>query len=140
MTDPLAPVLAGEHAVVWAYGVLGPLLNDDDQDRARNLLVAHQRTRDALRVRILADGGDPPVAQPAYDLLLHPTDDATARAVAAQLESRLAAVYADLVAAAKTQPDRQTGVDGVATCAQRSTAWSGRGEAFPGLPERAGTS
>lgn len=137
MSSPLEPVLAGEHAAIWGYGVLGALLEDDAQDRARTLLVAHERTRDQLRARILAAGGDPPVAAPAYELPLKPTDGPTATGLAAQIESRLAAIYADLVAAADDHDGRQTGVDGVGTCAVRTTGWSGVSEPFPGLPERA---
>jgi hypothetical protein len=142
MSDLLMPVLAGEHAVVWAYGVVGPLLAGDDQQRARDLLVAHQRTRDQLRASILAAGGNPPAAEPAYELPVRPTDAASARALAADVEGRLAAVYADLVAASSADsanPDqRQLGVDGMITAALRATDWGAPSVAFPGQPERAG--
>jgi hypothetical protein len=138
VTDPLVPVLAGEHAVIWAYGVIGPLLDGDDQDRARTLLVEHERARDQLRARIVAAGGDPPVAEPAYELPTQPADSAGAHALAAEVEARLAAVYADLVAAATDAAEREIGVRGIATAALRSYDWGGSSGPFPGLPERAG--
>lgn len=133
----LAPVLAAEHTVVWAYGTLGSRLPAAEQDKARTLLVAHERARDSVRDAILAAGGKPPAAKPAYELPFALTDAASARRLAAFVESRLAAVYADLVAAESSLPTRQLGVTGLTTAAVRSYQWGGTPVAFPGLPERA---
>jgi hypothetical protein len=128
-------VLAAEHAMVWAYGTLGGRLPDDEQDRARTLLVAHERTRDSLRAALLAVGGTPPVAEAAYELPFELTDAASARRLAAQIETRLAAVYADLVAADARADLRQRAVPGLTAAALRAQSWGAPVIAVPGLPQ-----
>jgi hypothetical protein len=132
--DALTPVLAAEHAMVWAYGTLGGRLPDDEQDRARTLLVAHERARDTLHAAILAAGGTPPVAEAAYELPFELTDAASARRLAAEIETRIAAVYATLVAASPRADLRHTGVTGLTAAALRAQSWGAPVVAFPGLP------
>lgn len=129
-------VLAGEHAVVWAYGALGPHLDDAGQDRARELLVTHQATREVVRAELIGAGGDPVAAEPAYAVPILPRDPTTAAQLAALVEERLAAVYADLVAATSELRLRTLGVDEVVESTLRAASWGPTETTFPGLPER----
>lgn len=133
----LVPVLEAEHVMVWAYGTLGPRLSGDDRDEARTLLIAHERTRDELHAAIRAAGGTPPAARPAYELPFPLTDADSARKLAADIETRLAAVYADLVAAFDAPDTRTRGVTGLVTAVTRARSWGALDVPFPGLPERA---
>lgn len=135
--DALQAVLAGEHAVCWAYGSLGPHLGDEDEGRARSLLVGHQFVRDAVRAQVVGAGAEPVVAQPAYDLPIVPIDPGTAAALANLVESRLAAVYGDLVAGTSDAKLRAQGADGLTECVLRAQSWGTTATTFPGLPERA---
>jgi hypothetical protein len=131
----LQAVLAGEHAVVWAYGVLGPRAGEGREDVARNLLLAHAGARDTLRALLVGAGAVPVAAEPAYELPVQPTDAASAAELAAGLEDRLSAVYADLVATTNVLAIRTLAVDGVSTAARRVAQWRGSAPALPGLPE-----
>lgn len=135
--DALQQVLAGEHAVVWAYGALGPRLADPETERAFTLLVLHQRRRDAVRAQLVGAGAQPVVAEPAYDLPIDPLDPASAAELAALVEERLAAVYGDLVAASDAPDLRTQGVTGLVDSAVRALSWAPIGTTFPGLLERA---
>lgn len=133
--DALQQVLAGEHAVVWAYGTLGPRLADPA--RALTLLVQHQQRRDAVRAQLVGAGAQPVVAEPAYDLPIDPLDPASASELAALVEERLAAVYGDLVAASDDPDLRTQAVTGLVESAVRARSWAPIATTFPGLPERA---
>jgi hypothetical protein len=84
---------------------------------------------------LVGAGATPVAAEPAYALPIEPTDAASAAELAATLEERLAAVYADLVAATNRLSLRSLGVDGVVTAARRLAQWRGSAPPLPGLPE-----
>src|SRR6187549_2657296 len=79
----LQAVLAGEHAAVWSYGVLGPRAGEGREDLARSLLLAHATTRDDLRALLVGAGAIPVAAEPAYALPIAPTDPASSAELAA---------------------------------------------------------
>lgn len=138
VVNALQAALAGEHAVVWAYGVLGPRLNDNQQVTARAVLVEHGRSRDRLRTILVGAGAVPVAAEPAYDLPVDPVDAVRGLQLAALLEERLAAVYADLVAATGVTGGpalRTLAVTALVDAARRTAGWRGSAPTFPGLPE-----
>jgi hypothetical protein len=135
--DAMQAALAGEHAVVWAYGVLGPRAGDGLEELARSTLLAHAAARDALRSMLVGAGTTPVAAEPAYQLPVQPTDPVSAAELAAVLEERLAAVYGDLVAATTRNVFRSHAIDGLVTAASRVAQWRGSAPALPGLPEYA---
>lgn len=132
----LQAVLAGEHAVVWAYGVLGPRLDDAQEAAARAALIAHGLARDALRALLVNAGAVPLASEPAYDLPVRPVDAPRAARLAALVEERLAATYADLVAATIEPRVRRVGVQGLVLAARRTASWRGSAPTFPGMPEQ----
>lgn len=132
--------LAGEHACVYAYGVVGAHLDEDAADTARAALAAHRSRRDALSTWIRADGGRPDAGFASYALPTPVTDDATARGLAAELEHRLGSLLADLVAASDDPALRELAARGLVDTALRAMTWSGTASpAFPGLDGRPGT-
>ncbi len=135
-TDALQDALAGEHAAVYAYGVVGARLQGrPDERQARSGYDAHRQRRSAI-TRLLADAGATPTpAAAAYELGGTVATVAAARALAAEVESRAAATYSGVVAAA-SGPTRQSAALWLADAAVRATGWSGRPATFPGLPER----
>lgn len=127
--------LAGEHAAVYAYGVVGGQVGPSSQRAARERLAWHGLQRDLLSARLSADGTVPPVANPAYALPFWVRSVVDARRLAAHVEQSLAATYADLVFAAA--PGRRGEAAGwLAQCAVQARRWGGAAQAFPGLPER----
>ncbi|MFJ9953085.1 ferritin-like domain-containing protein [Kitasatospora sp. NPDC091207] len=134
----LQGALGAEHAAIYGYGVVGARLPDDQQRAdARTALAAHQTRRDAWQRLLGGAGASPSAAAAGYQLPFAVTDAAGATRLAAHLESRLTAVYADLVAAV-TGPQRATAADALRECALRARRWGAAPTAFPGLPDPAG--
>ncbi|MEU0135472.1 ferritin-like domain-containing protein [Streptomyces sp. NPDC006296] len=129
-------VLAAEHAAVYGYGTLGGRLEGGRRGDATAAWDAHRARRDAL-VRTVRDlGGEPVAAVAAYDLPFAVRDPATAMRLAAVLEDGVAAVYSDLVRAARG-PLRLDAAGALREAAVRAARWRGTGVAFPGLTEKA---
>ncbi|MEV5240198.1 ferritin-like domain-containing protein [Streptomyces cinnamoneus] len=128
--------LAAEHAAVYGYGVVGGRVDDAREAEAREGYDAHRARRDAM-IRAVRDlGAEPGAAAAAYALPFPVPDAAAAVRLAAELENRVAAVYADLVRAA-TGGLRGEAAAALREAAVRAVRWSGGSVAFPGLAERA---
>ncbi|MFI9205883.1 ferritin-like domain-containing protein [Streptomyces sp. NPDC053048] len=128
--------LAAEHAAVYGYGVVGGRVEEDRAAEAREAYQAHRARRDVM-IRAVRDlGAEPEAAAAAYTLPFPVTDGASAVRLAAELERRLSAVYADLVRAS-TGALRGEAATGLREAAVRAVRWSGGSVAFPGLGERA---
>jgi hypothetical protein len=128
--DALAALAAGEHAAVYAYGVVAARVADADRSRALAAWNWHVTRRDELEERLLDAGVQPPAAAPAYQLGAAP-DAGAAVALAATVEDRLAQLAAHAVAAT-TGADRSDAAGALVAGARRAAAWRGRGAALPG--------
>jgi hypothetical protein len=132
----LQTALGNEHAAVYGYGVLAVHLTGAQRDAARNAYDTHRARRDVLIGLIEAQGDKPVAAAPAYTIPFPVATAADATRLAAQLEERLGASYADVVQAT-TGDTRRTGLEWLTDAAVRAVRWRGTSVAFPGLPERA---
>lgn len=128
--------LDAEHAALYGYGVVGGRIAEDRRGEVREAHNAHRARRDALRRTVRDLGGRPKPAAPAYSLPFEVPDGAAALRLAAELEDRLAGVYADLVRASGGKR-RLEAASALREAAIRSVRWKGSGVAFPGLAERA---
>jgi Domain of unknown function (DUF4439) len=131
--EALQAVLAGEHACVYGYGVLGPHVDERDQAQVRSAYEAHRSRRDALADQVRARSAEPVASLPAYSVPFPVRGDQTATRLAGLLEERLAPLYADLVAAADNQALRETAARALVETAVLSARWTGRTSPFPGL-------
>ncbi|MEV8595490.1 ferritin-like domain-containing protein [Streptomyces sp. NPDC052012] len=132
----LQAALAAEHAAVYGYGVVGGRIGKQRRAEARAAYDAHRARRDVL-VREVRDAGGTPVAAAAGYALPFPVPDAAAAVrLAAELEARVAGVYADLVRDSAGER-RRAAAEALREAAVRSVRWSGKSVAFPGLAERA---
>jgi hypothetical protein len=131
----LQAALSAEHAAVYGYGVVGGRVDGEGRATARSAYEAHKARRDALRRRVRDLGGTPQPAAAAYALPFDVPDAEAAVRLAAELEDRVAAVYADLVRAA-TGARRREAAAALREAAVRTVRWRGTGVAFPGLTER----
>lgn len=127
----LQAAVDGEHAAAYGYGVLAARLATDQRARALEDLAGHQRVARDLGRWLVAAGADVPAAAPGYALPAPVTDAAQAVALAAHLESALAATDADLVAAS-AGPLRSVSAELLVARALAAYGWSGVGTAFPG--------
>lgn len=134
----LQAALAAEHAAVYGYGVVGGRIGEKRRTEARTAYDAHRARRDAL-VREVRDAGGEPVAAAAGYALPFPVPDAAAAVrLAAELENRVAGVYADLVRDSGGER-RRGAAEAMREAAVRSVRWNRESVAFPGLAERAGS-
>jgi hypothetical protein len=136
--EALQRTLAGEHAAVYVYGVLGGRISDSAEPDLSSLLISayevHRRRRDELNAMVRAHKGDPVAADPSYRL---PTPSRTTdqlRASARITEERSAAVYADAVGST-SRGDRKWAIDALRDAAVRQLSFGGHSEKFPGLQE-----
>ncbi|CAB5027175.1 MAG: DUF4439 domain-containing protein [Actinobacteria bacterium] len=135
-SDALQAVLAGEYACGYAYGLIGAQLEGDPREKARRYLAEHSASRNDLRRLLLARGVNPEAAAAAYNPPFSITTPASGLRLAALIEDRLALVWSDLVASARSAGDAELttlAVAGVAASAVRSSSWSRKARAFPGL-------
>ena len=120
--ERLRDALAGEHAAIYGYGVLGAHLTGSALQLARDAEAAHRERRDALLVRLTSTSATPPAAQPAYDLPFPVTDAASAMKLATELEERTGVLWR--VAIPDTTGDqRKTCLDALTDCALRAARW-----------------
>ncbi|SEQ75411.1 protein of unknown function [Streptomyces radiopugnans] len=131
----LQAALLAEHAAVYGYGVVGGRIAEDRRAQAREAHDAHRARRDALRRAVRRMGGSPEPAAAAYSLPFAVPDGAAAVRLAAELEERVAAVYADLVRAGEGGLRREAAA-ALREAAVRAARWRGTGVPFPGLAER----
>ncbi len=94
--------LAAEHAAVYGYGIVGGRIGGERRKEAQAAYDGHRARRDALHRAVRDLGGKPKASAAAYELPFPVPDAAAAARLAAELEDRLAAVYADLVRAGDT--------------------------------------
>lgn len=132
----LQSCLAGEHAAVYAYGVLAAVINDRARGsrpdrRATSDFVAHRQRRDALVEQITARGATPVAAQPLYELPFPVTTVASAARLARLVERRLAATYA-AAAGESVAAVRALAAAGLADAAVATVSWGAAPTAFPG--------
>ncbi len=134
VVDTLQTVLAGEHAAVYGYGVVGARLRSDDRDRAENAITAHRRRRDQLAELVRSRGAEPVPSEAAYALPRPVRDADDAALLATELEERLGAVWADAVASL-TGGLRALAARSLQDTAVRAATWRGGSVPFPGIPE-----
>jgi S-adenosylhomocysteine hydrolase len=129
----LQTVLAGEHAAVYGYGVVGAHLRGRAFTRAQTAYDVHRTRRDQLRALLNERAATPVAAAAAYRLPRAVETAADARLLATELEERLAAVWLDAVAALEGELRELAGgvVQDVAVWA---AGWRGGSVPFPGLP------
>lgn len=138
--DALQDTLAGEHAALYVYGVLGARASQAATPELYDVLTAgyrrHRSRRDQLRLMVEEAGGEPVAAAAAYELDGRPVRADQLQAAALDLEA--SGVEAMLALVARSSgPVRSWAL----TEATWSAAWQlelGGGPAtWPGAPELA---
>ncbi|WP_327353081.1 ferritin-like domain-containing protein [Streptomyces sp. NBC_01304] len=136
LLDTYQAALRAEHAAVYGYGVVGGRIREGRRDEARSAYDAHRARRDELQRTVRDLGGTPEQASAAYALPFPVPDSAAATRLAADVEDRVAGVYADVVRATEGER-RSAAADALREAAVRAVRWRGSSVAFPGLAERA---
>lgn len=129
--------LAGEHAAIYAYEVIGGRLKAGSrpQRRATTAYRHHRGRRDSLTARIRDAGATPVTAEPAYSLPVEVTNPASAAELAVRVEQRCTNLYAEVVATASGR-ERRAALEAMTWCATHIVDWGGSSSALPGVVRR----
>jgi hypothetical protein len=134
--EALQAALAGEHAAIYVYGVLGGRVSTTqaptEAAAVMSAYTTHRARRDQLQLMVRQRGGSPVVPAVAYDLVGPAITTAQILEEAKGIESRASEVYAQTVGVT-TGSDRQWAIDALADSAVRRLSFGGEPEAFPGL-------
>lgn len=131
--------LAIEHEAVYAFGVVGGVLEPGTAEAGRALdgYDAHRARRDRLEDAVQELGGGPAPAEPGYVLPAPVTDVSSAARLARRVEDRSAVAYAQLVGSS-VGGLRAVAVDWLTDAATRGLSWGAAPTAFPGLASSSG--
>ena len=134
VTDAMQDALAGEHAAVYAYGVIGGRLDyaTTYQDLAARHFREHRERRDSLTGFLRDSGTKPVAAEPAYDLPVEVASNSDAQRIGQQIEDRCAVLYAGVVATATGEP-RSFAVTALGDAAVAAVEWGAPPVALPGV-------
>lgn len=124
--------LQGEHAAVYAYGLVAARLTERARTAAVAALEEHEDAVDELSDVLRAEERPVPAAEPAYRLPGPLTAPAEVQALALEIEERLSVLHADTVAASEGGV-RILATDLLVRTASRAATWRGAAEALPGL-------
>jgi hypothetical protein len=136
--EALQEALAGEHAAVYVYGVLGGRVSSSAapvlSSRLTSAYTTHRGRRDQLTAMVRAAGGEPVAAELSYRLPNPSRTTSQLRAGALVTERRCAAVYAGTVGST-SRGARAWALGALADTAVRELSFGGAPTAFPGAPE-----
>ena len=133
--DALQAALAGEHACIYGYGLVGAHVSESAEDLARDGYQTHRARREELTRQIRLRHGEPVAALPAYVVPIEVDDNASARQLAGLLEQRLAVLYADLIEATSVPALRELALMTLIETSVLAARWTGDTFALPGIDE-----
>ena len=136
--DEMGAALAGEHAAIYGYGVIGAHLTGNALSQARQAEAAHRDRRDSMLEALASTGATPPAAQPAYALPFPVTDAASAVRLAQQIEERTAALWRAVLPPASAA-QRRTALNALTDAALRAARWRRTAGTRPGTVALPGT-
>jgi hypothetical protein len=135
--EAMQTTLAGEHAALYLYGVVGGRLSAADAPALTDLVnrayVEHRRRRDQLTEMVRASGADPVAGRVSYELPNPCRTTRQLRAAALDVEERCSEVYAAMVGAT-ARAQRQWAIDALGDSAVRLLGFGGTPAPFPGVP------
>lgn len=136
--EAMQAALAGEHAAVYVYGVIGGRVSVSDQPTLWSKVQAgytnHRARRDQLIAMVRAADADPVVAEISYDLPTPARTPTQLTRAALEIEQRCTAVYVDVVGST-SGANRQWALEATTDAAVRQLGFGGAAEAFPGISE-----
>ena len=127
----LNDALAGEHAAIFGYGVLGAHLTGPALALARQAEAAHRSRRDALLISMASASPAPPAAALAYTLPFPVNDQASALRLATGIEERTGEVWKAVLPGGGGD-DRRRALDALTDCALRAARFRRAAGQAPG--------
>jgi uncharacterized protein YdbL (DUF1318 family) len=138
--EKLRKALAAEHAVLFAYGLLGARTSGSLRERMSAAFDAHRASRDQLRGFITARGGRPAEPDASYALPFFPSNATLAAKLAVHLETGVTAAYLELAAAEDVSLRRYAALAMQEAVTRAYFFRPAQPPAFPGMPVAAAAS
>ena len=136
--EAMQSTLAGEHAAVYLYGLVGGRVSvagsPELWQRVGAAYAVHRGRRDQLVAMVRAADGDPVPSAVSYQPATPARTERHLREEARLLEDRCAAVYADMVGAT-AGAGRRWALDALEDAAVRALGFGSQPEPFPGVAE-----
>jgi Domain of unknown function (DUF4439) len=136
--EALQETLAGEHAAVYVYAVLGARTSASAEPALAGALRAaydvHRGRRDQLVAMVLDDDAEPVAAEVSYELPNAADTPGRCRRAAAEVEQRCTVLYAQAVGST-ARASRQWAIDALADAAVRQLTFGADPDPFPGVRE-----
>lgn len=123
MTEALQEALAGEHAVIWGYGVVGAEVTEDQRPNVRAAEQAHRTRRDATADLLRSMAAIPTAAQAYYELPFPVTDPASGLRLAVHLEEGSAAAWRFVLGQTDDPELRRTSLAALTEAALQAVRW-----------------
>lgn len=137
--DALQVALAGEHAALWGYGLVGASSISSRVDEVKSVEQEHRVRRDGIE-QLLIDGSATPVASaPSYTLPKPIVDPVSALSVAALIEDGVASAWRFVLGATDDLEVRSLALQALVDAAKQALRWrtvideDPSTTAFPGL-------
>lgn len=133
----LQEALESEHAIIWAYGVIGAVVSDPQIPAVTAADTRHRTRRGELEAIIRGLGQEPAPSQPAYTLPSPVTDEASALSAAAHLEEAAAKQWRYCTGRVSTEGTRAFCVDALIESTGAMLSWraaAGEGVSVPAFP------
>ncbi len=136
--EALQVTLAGEHAAVYVYGVLGGRVSASARPELTSALRAaydvHRARRDQVIAMLRAQDAAPVPPEVSYELPNPAETPLQCRLAAEEVEARCAEVYAAAVGST-ARANRQWAIDALTDAAVRGLGFGAAPAPFPGVPE-----
>lgn len=133
--EALQATLAGEHAALYCYGVIGARTSasahPDLYDAMLDSFRRHRRRRDQLTSMITRRGAEPVAAEVSYEVPWNLTNPSELNNAALQVERRIARTYGQLVEST-AGAERRWALVALDDAAVRQVEFRGTPEMFPG--------
>jgi len=121
--DALQDALAGEHAVIWGYGVVGAEAAEQHLPAVRVAEQAHRTRRDDTADLLRSMSAEPIEAEAYYELPFPVTDPASAVSLAVHLEQGAAAAWRFVLGQTEDAELRRTALVALTESALQAVQW-----------------
>lgn len=137
----LFDAVAGEHGVIYGYGLVSAHSTADLNDLVSDALAGHRALREEAIARLTARHVQVPVPALGYQLPIEVDGATDAAKLAVRMEEDSAVAWRAVLEQAKTGEDRELAVTALTRCAVTAAKWRvvlgvvPSTVAFPGGPE-----
>jgi hypothetical protein len=114
---------AGEHGVIYGYGVVSAHSTTDDNYLVSDAIACHRELREEAIARLTARNVPAPLPAAGYQMPVPVTDPPGAAKLAVRMEEESAVAWRAVLERAGTGDDRELAVTAMTKCAVTAARW-----------------